>query len=939
MRETKLQAIKRVLDKHSPLAHLFSEGMELQVLVRQDDGEPFTGHYKGTSYKAFGKDPYIEKKVIKLDDGTESIIEETKYKDTWKSFRIPRKANTTPEYEISSPMAFDVKHIAGIGMSGWNWKEKVSKYVAYDFDSLIGHSDKNPNMLSDEQLEEIRNMVSNLDWVTVIRSTSGTGYHLYVFVDDIPCENHSIHACLAKGILDKMSLNCSGYDFKAKLDVCGYIMWDYHDKMFLEDGTRNPRSFEIVKQGRTLGKDEIPQNWREYKKVVIGSGIKHVSPYPILGIRKDLDDAFYELIGRNKRIPLDDEHQRLITYLKSQKAHWFWSGDSNMLVTHTCVLKDAHIALGFKGIFDTTSNGSNLAEQNCFCYPLANGAWSVLRYGKGVSEANNWLQESDKHTRCTYNQLSGYYSVCKHYGGTEDPEEKTFYFDSTDILQDLLSALECDIKIPIIFKSRSFRLIISKKTSKVSINLDIERDDPSQEHVKGWIRKLRPTRWYCTTEILVLPKPTMTHETFDSIFRHVTLEGEGIGWRLKNSNDAWVWETMHDVRNVAKSKFPTINDGELTRLIGKSTDEAWVDVNIPFAPEYVGNREWNINSSKLAFTPTNKPIEELSTPTWDKVLGRLGRALDEPISRNKKLREVGIFTGGEYLKTWIASMLQFPFKKTPFLFFYGTQDSGKSTFHEAVSMLFDKGCVSGREALSNSSGFNGELKSAIFVYVEEKDLSKDKEAYTRLKDYVTGLTIPINAKYMTPTVIRNSSHWVQCANSHLYVPFEEGDTRITILEVESLTEAEKIGKDELMARLKAEIPDFLGIVMKVELPKLNDRMSLPVIDTKQKRAIAFGRRNELQIFVEDKVRVCKGNTISLSDFFARFQNWLEDSDKTKWSTQRVNKELPTDFPRGRLKDGEGTCFIANLAWVNESEGLKETEELSVDYRGMLVTSS
>ena len=369
----------------------------------------------------------------------------------------------------------------------------MEKYVVFDFDSLVGHSAKNPNMLSDEQLEEVRERVSQLDWVTIVTSTSGKGYHLYVFVDDIPCENHNVHACLAKGILDKMSLECSGYDFGAKIDVCGFQFWMYHDKMFLEDGTANPKSFEIKQRGRTLGKDEMPENWRDYKKVVSGSGVKNVSPYPVLGIRKDLDDAFYELIGRNKRILLDEEHERLLTYLKSRTdAHWFWSGDSNMLVTHTHVLKDAHIALGLKGIFETTSNGSNLAEQNCFCYPLTNGAWSVLRYGKGVNEASTWLQESDKHTRCIFNQLSGYYSVCRHYGGTEDPEEKTFHFDSTDILQDLLGALECDIEIPKIFLGRGFSLVISKKTSKVSIYLNIERVDPSPEVFKGWITKLRP---------------------------------------------------------------------------------------------------------------------------------------------------------------------------------------------------------------------------------------------------------------------------------------------------------------------------------------------------------------------------------------------------------------------------------------------------------------
>ncbi len=921
MKKSKINAVKDFLMEHSPLGHLYYGGMEVQVSVAQGDGEPISREYLGTTWKGFAKGKFTVK-VKDKETGEEK--EEVRWKEEWKPFRIPYKANSTPEYKMESPMTYDVKHINGIGLSGWDWIEKKSKYVVYDFDALVGHSVNNPNLLSDDELQEIQDKLADIDWVTIRRSTSGKGLHVYVFVDDVTTNTHTEHSALAKSILDLMSLQCDGYSFKNKIDVCGHIFWIWHEKMFDENGVKIPRAFELLKEGRTLRKDEIPFNWKEQTKVITGE-VRKLSPFPVLGHRPDLDALFDEITGKKKKIELDEGHQLLIKYLESRSdQHWYWSADYHMLVTHTAVLRDAHKTLNFKGFFETTSGGSNLADPNCFCYPLPDGAWSVLRYGKGIKESESWIHEEDKYTRCYYNQKSNFYDVCRHFKGAEDPDGKIFQFESTDILVDLMSALGEKITLPEIFRGRSFYVEVAKKDSLLSIIIPKEGDDP---FVEGWFAKSRPNRWAKKTNISVLEKKLISHEHFDSYFRHVTLEDEALGWRMKNSNDQWVWESLVDVRNVAKSKFPKLNDGELTRLIGESTDKAWKQVNHPFDVEYTGDREWNYIASQLSFKPTRKPIMELKTPTWDLILNRLGKCLDDPIARNKKLTEAGISNGGDYLKCWIASMLQNPFDRTPYLFFYGDQDSGKSTFHEAVSMLFTKGAVSGKEALSSKGGFNGELRSAIFVYVEEKDLSRDPEASARLKEWVTSLTIPLNTKYLTPSVVPNSTHWIQCGNSHNYVPIEYGDTRVVVIEVGKLLQEEKIGKNELVARLRAEIPDFLGVVMQLELPKFNDRLAVPVINTKQKNALSFGQRDELKTFLSEKVKKINGSTIPLSEFYSKFQDWLEDSDKTKWSTHRVMRDMPPTFPQGMIEYGEGTCFIGNIAWVNGSDLIEEKPEL------------
>ena len=59
--------------------------------------------------------------------------------ETWKSFRIPYNAATNPEYEDKTVNFNIAAHTEAIGMTGWDWYNKQSLWVAYDFDSLVSH--------------------------------------------------------------------------------------------------------------------------------------------------------------------------------------------------------------------------------------------------------------------------------------------------------------------------------------------------------------------------------------------------------------------------------------------------------------------------------------------------------------------------------------------------------------------------------------------------------------------------------------------------------------------------------------------------------------------------------------------------------------------------------------------------------------------------------
>jgi hypothetical protein len=106
---TKTEAVKNLLtaNTHPDLAALYQSRLEVQVSVAQDGGEKIEKEFKGRQYAAY----------------TDGLSE-------WKSFRIPRNANSNPE-DNDSPMLFDLSaHVEGIGMTGWDWQNRVSRWVS-----------------------------------------------------------------------------------------------------------------------------------------------------------------------------------------------------------------------------------------------------------------------------------------------------------------------------------------------------------------------------------------------------------------------------------------------------------------------------------------------------------------------------------------------------------------------------------------------------------------------------------------------------------------------------------------------------------------------------------------------------------------------------------------------------------------------------------------
>lgn len=885
-RPSKTEAIKAFLmaSTHPDLANRYHFGMEVQVNVAPDGGTQVEGSYLGRQWNGF--------------QGPEGQI--------WKAIRIPWKANTEPEF-TDSTMSYDLAaHADGIGMTGWNWQQRRSEWWGYDFDAIKGHSDKHSRKLTDAELREVQQAVAEIPWVTVRKSTSGKGLHLYVYTSGFETSNHNEHAAVARAILSLMSA-IVGFDFHAKADTCGGNMWIWHRKMIGTDG------LSLLKKGGEIPLEEIPANWRDHVQVVSGKRARNMPQFiaDMQPLFSDADRIFEQITGQRLNIPLDAEHRRLVEYLQETGARWWWDSDYHMLVTHTYHLKEAHEALSLKGIFETTATGSERGmDHNCYMFPLRDGAWVVRRYSPGCGEAASWDQDQAGYTRCFFNRKPDLKTAARACEGVEQLNG-SFVFSNGDMAEKAAAMLGTSLGIPPDMRNRSVEL--KQKEGIIGVDLQAVAQVDNAANMKGWA--IKAGKWKKVVQVATQQGDSSNMMNYDDLVRHLVNESdEDSGWIVKSDN-AWRDEPYKHVQVAIESTGYSSKDAKI--VMGTSVLRPWKIVNIPFGPEYPGDRSWNRNAAKFAVTPAEE-IDPNGCKHWMMVLNHLGKGLDESIQENGWCKANGIKGGADYLKTWIASMIQQPLEPLPYLFFFSPEENtGKSTFHEAMSLLIRNGIEFADNALTSQQTFNGELARVVLCVVEETSLQGHKQALARIRAWVTNRRFPVHPKHGTPYSIPNSTHWVQFSNDIRACPIFQGDTRITMLTIQPLEPSEIIPKKMLFDRLEKEAPYFLAELLRLELPPTNDRLNIPIIVTSEKAALQASNETLLETFLRENVYTVPGELIPVGEMWEKFYGWLDDNDRDKYTKISMGKEMPGKYPKGRWK---ADWYFANCSFTPRKPG-------------------
>jgi hypothetical protein len=576
-------------------------------------------------------------------------------------------------------------------------------------------------------------------------------------------------------------------------------------------------------------------------------------------------------------IQLDDDHQALIAKVGTYDDH-------RQSLTTTLA---AIAPLAVRGAIDA-------AVAECVLFPMPNGEWEAFAEMEGPL----WTDG-----RATFNRRLPFCRACPFFGGIEDTDKDEYVFGDASQAMAAARSMGADITLPELAIGREIRFGRSRD-GRLVIRFKRVRDDGPL--LEGWINN--KFTWVRTGFRRILRDDPQPFE-YDNVFRNLlTLDDENAGWRFYTQDWAWVGAPRYDIRAGLRSYG--VPAAEVESVMGTAFARPWKLVNIPFGPEYPGNRQWNLRAAQFAVEPA-----EGEHPHWDMIMSHCGRDLDAYVTDLDWCQEWGLKTGADYLKLWLAIMFRQPFTRLPYLFMFGPEDSGKSIFHEAVRLLMTRGVEIADSALTNQNDFNGELANAVLCVVEEKDISKAPGAMNKIKEWITAANISVHKKGCEPYSLPNVTHWVQCANRIQNCPVAIGDTRITMIHV---TRPETvIPKPTLLEALEAEAAAFLYTLLHINIPAPRNRLGLPIISTSHKlnAAEANAGHDPVGQFMRERVVYERGKTLPANDVFEAFKAQLPAEERGEWSITKFGTALNRLGYARALKTDARVRHILDTAWA------------------------
>ena len=839
--------------------------------------------------------------------------------ETWFNHRWPRNAWGDPFYK-DKPLTFSLRtHLKCIGTTWWSWERQRSIAVVFDVDAKAGHS-ASTNTCTPEQLEQLVEGARSLPYITLVRSKSGNGYHIYCFFnpDDLPVtKNHNEHASLAGVVLERMTKD-SGFEFSKFIDVKGGNFWIWADQV-------GDHGFELVQEAvQNLG----AADFGDWQTNVLATSNR---PVVMEGFTDDGGTTRERSSGGGFQVyDLDEEHKDILRALEDLPYSFRWLPQYNMAHTHTAALKalfdqrkdtDNPII----GRFETVSGGSDHRKPNCFISPRPDGVFRVSRFGNGTTEHPLWDSHEGK-TWCYYNQAAPTLRVLQKIGGTELNFSATELETALQVFGETLGDAKDRIKGNI-----EVKLNKNKGTFFAKVKEDID-NLPSNWYKKG-------KAWFCNLP-LEHDEESFTQnvlEEVDKIIRYVrTPERQPWGWAHFTRLEDWMVTANYEAGScIITQRFgPEVANEIKARMV----QNPWTLEHIPFANEYPGDsalRLWNKDAPQLAYSPAE---ESGAHPTWDMILNHLGTNLNGYVNKSEWCSQWGITNGGDYLRYWVTCLIKHPFIPLPYLFFFGPQNCGKSTLFEALTLLFTPGSVvSAGTSLISSAGFNSELVGAVVAYIDEKDLSvSGKPAYERIKEWTMAETIPIHTKGKPQYQRRNTLHFIQVGNGFQNLPVEDGDTRITAIEVTPFN-GPIIPKNKLFDNLRIEAPYFLRTLITTALPDQIGRTRLPVLETEAKSDLQKVNQSPAEAFAADRLHKCDGYVLKMTELHEVYKDYCNEVGLRPETHIVFTRQLKTRSDKYKVGKANGNALLlANYSLKKEPA---VGERLVLNDRGRLVPES
>lgn len=723
-----------------------------------------------------------------------------------------------------------------VGSTGWLWKQSKLLYLTGDID-LRGDGHAPTVGISESDMQEAQAILSTTPYIELHRSTSGNGLHFRAWLDletSPTVTDRKQIGPLAKQLWAKICTD-TGSDLLARqntVDKLGCSLW-FGSSLAGEDG------FELLS----------PQ-----KHLLDWATVAALTP-------SEPKDILEEFESDHPRVPLDVDHKLHIASL----SHGVWDSTLHMLRGHTMEWSKLHMHLHLKGVFQTSSPGTNTSMANCFAFPVKDGAWIV--YAWAGSEAPTWAHRG-KYPFTYVNRQLSLDQAARMYGASQ--RGTTYSFPAGQAILDMVQHYP-GTELP----------TINETTGPARIKVDGKRLLLGTKPEKVWVDT--PLR---------LKGLGVEANPCDELGPLVRCLQDGnrkpVGWAVY-IEDSQLWSgkqasSIECILGAIGAKNPGTTKGHLEK-------KPWTLVSIPFASEYPdGLRLWNCESAQLR----HQPIEHDGTchPLWDKLLKHFAGALDAPL---KAMSNPMLPDGRTYMMAWFAYCVRNPRQRLPYLFAHGSQDCGKSTIVEAFqNTVLNGGHCSGERAVQ--SEFNGELDGTVFVVCDDTKFNKVEG--DKLKDLVTGPALKIRRMRTNAFEVPNYTHWIHLANDADACPQFSGDRRVVDILVPDLTL--RLNKEQLMEDLMREGPYFTHTLLNLELPN-EGRFALPLVETDSKKLIMEQSVSPALIFLRENTKRSPDSKIMLTDLIKAAHRFAVVADRKEMATACIAHELTILSDRDKVQ--------------------------------------
>ena len=238
------------------------------------------------------------------------------------------------------------------------------------------------------------------------------------------------------------------------------------------------------------------------------------------------------------------------------------------------------------------------------------------------------------------------------------------------------------------------------------------------------------------------------------------------------------WDPIAERQRLVPSSFEDI------RNLHKNEKVLVGEKNVPRGHAWIDHAKRRTYHGGIVFAP-NKMVKPDQYNLW-RGYGVEAQKGQWELMR-KHIRYVicdGDETKFRYLLGWMANAIQHPDEPGRVaIVLQGGQGTGKGFFAKYFGKLFGQHTIHVSCADHVTGRFNGHLRDAVLVFVDEAFFAGDKQIKNKMKALITEETLMLEDKYMKAQSIPNHMHFIIASNERHVMNVEADDRRHFILQV------------------------------------------------------------------------------------------------------------------------------------------------------------